>query len=40
MKWILGKDIMHGSNGKLIPQGTATRAEASALLSNYCKVMK
>lgn len=40
MKWILGKDIMHGFNGKLIPQGTATRAEASALLSNYCKVMK
>lgn len=40
MKWILGKDIMHGFNGKLIPQGTATRAEASALLSNYCNVMK
>ena len=40
MKWILGKGIMHGSNGKLMPQGTATRAEAAALLSNYCKVIK
>lgn len=40
MNWILGVGIMHGSNGKLLPQGTATRAEAAALLSNYCKVIK
>lgn len=31
---------MNGSNGVLNPQGTATRAEATAMLSNYCKTIK
>lgn len=40
MNWALGVGVMHGSNGKLLPQGTATRAEAAAMLSNYSKVVK
>ena len=40
MDWALGVGVMHGSNGKLLPLGTATRAEAAAMLSNYSKVVK
>ena len=40
MNWALGVGVMHGSNGKLLPQGTATRAEAAAMLINYSKVVK
>lgn len=37
MNWAVGSGIINGSKGKLNPQGTATRAEAAAMLSNYCK---
>ena len=40
MNWAVGNKIMNGSNGVLNPQGTATRAEAAAMLSNYCKTIK
>ncbi len=40
MKWAVGNKIINGSNGNLNPQGTATRAEAAAMLSNYCKTIK
>ena len=40
MNWAVGSGIINGSNGYLYPQGTATRAEASAMLSNYCKTIK
>ena len=40
MNWAVGNKIINGSNGKLNPQGTATRAEAAAMLSNYCKSIK
>ena len=40
MNWAIGNKIINGSNGKLNPQGTATRAEAAAMLSNYCKSIK
>ena len=40
MNWAIGNKIINGSNGKLNPQGTATRAEAAAMLSNYCNVIK
>ena len=40
MNWAIGNKIINGSNGKLNPQGTATRAEAAAMLSNYCKSVK
>ncbi len=40
MNWAVGNKIINGSNGNLNPQGTATRAEAAAMLSNYCKTIK
>lgn len=36
----VGNKIVNGSNGKLNPQGTATRAEAAAMISNYCNTIK
>ena len=40
MNWAVGNKIVNGSNGKLNPQGTATRAEAAAMISNYCNIIK
>ena len=40
MNWAVGNKIVNGSNGKLNPQGTATRAEAAAMISNYCNAIK
>ena len=40
MNWAVGHKIVNGSNGKLNPQGTATRAEAAAMISNYCNTIK
>ena len=40
MNWAVGNKIINGSKGNLNPQGTATRAEAAAMLSNYCKSIK
>ena len=40
MNWAVGNKIINGSKGYLNPQGTATRAEAAAMLSNYCKTIK
>ena len=40
MNWAVGNKIVNGSNGKLNPQGTATRAEAAAMISNYCNTIK
>ena len=40
MNWAVGNKIINGSNGNLNPQGTATRAEAAAMLSNYCRIIK
>ena len=40
MNWAVGNKIVNGSNGKLNPQGTATRAEAAAMISNYCSKIK
>ena len=40
MNWAVGNKIINGSNGVLNPQGTATRAEAAAMISNYCKTIK
>lgn len=36
MKWAVGKNVITGSNGKLLPQGEATRAEAAAMIQKYC----
>ena len=40
MNWAIGHKIVNGSNGKLNPQGTATRAEVAAMISNYCNTIK
>ena len=40
MNWAVGHKIVNGSNGKLNPQGTATRAEAATMISNYCNTIK
>ena len=40
MNWAVGNQIVNGSNGKLNPQGTATRAEAAAMISNYCSKIR
>lgn len=34
MNWCVNKGIVNGSNGKLNPQGTATRAEVATMLMN------
>ena len=40
MNWAVGNKIVNGSNGKLNPQGTASRAEAAAMIYNYCIKIK
>ena len=40
MNWAVGNKIVNGSNGKLNPQGTANRAEAAAMIYNYCNRIK
>ncbi len=40
MNWAVGNGIINGSQGKLNPINTATRAEAAAMLSNYCHSIK
>ena len=36
MKWAVGSKVITGSNGKLNPKGTATRAETAAMIQKYC----
>ena len=36
VEWAVKKGILLGSNGKLNPQGTATRAEMAAFIHRYC----
>lgn len=37
MQWICGEGIMKGSDGNLMPQGNATRAQVAALLHRFCE---
>ena len=38
MNWAVSKGLLNGRDGNLLaPQGTATRAEAAAILMRYCK---
>ena len=39
MSWCVNKGIVNGSNGKLNPQGTATRAEVATILMNAESVL-
>jgi len=40
MRWAVKNNIVNGSNGKLNPKGTATRAEAASMIYNYCNRMQ
>ncbi len=35
VRWAVGAGILNGSNGKINPQGTATRAEVAAMVARY-----
>lgn len=35
MKWAVGEGIITGDNGKLMPQGNATRAQAAAMFARF-----
>ena len=38
MKWAVARKIMSGSDGKLMPQGTLTRAQASVMLRQFASL--
>lgn len=40
MQWACGAGLVNGSAGKLMPDGSATRAQTAAMLSRFCKVLK
>lgn len=40
MQWATGAGVITGSNGKLNPKGTTTRAEAASMLYKYCLNVK
>lgn len=40
MLWAVKNGIINGSNGKLNPQGYATRAEVAAMLMRFCELKK
>ena len=40
MNWAVGAGVITGSNGKLSPQGNATRAEAVSMIYKYCTKVK
>ena len=40
MQWAVANGIVNGSNGKLNPQNTATRAQVAAILMRFCEMSK
>ncbi|MBQ1270685.1 MAG: S-layer homology domain-containing protein [Clostridia bacterium] len=40
LQWACAEDIVNGSDGSLLPQNSATRAEASAMLVRYLAAVK
>ena len=36
MSWMVMNGVVNGKNGKLVPGGSATRAEAATMLMRYC----
>ena len=40
MRWAVSWEIIRGSEGSLLPQNTATRAEVAQIIFNYCEKMK
>lgn len=39
MRWAVGSGLLQGDQGKLNPSGTADRAEASAILMRFIKLV-
>ena len=37
MQWICGESILNGSDGNLMPRGSATRAQVAAILHRFCE---
>ncbi len=37
MNWAVSTGLLGGADGKLLPQGSATRAQAAAILQRYCQ---
>ena len=35
MKWAVGQELIVGMDGKLVPQGKATRAQVATILMRY-----
>ena len=40
MNWAVGAGVITGSQGKLLPQGSASRAEAVSMIYKYCTKVK
>ena len=40
MNWAVGVGVITGSQGKLLPQGSASRAEAVSMIYKYCTKVK
>ena len=40
MRWVVSKGVINGSNGKLLPKNTATRAEVAQIISNYVNIIR
>jgi len=39
MRWTVSREVIKGSNGRLNPQNTATRAEVAQIVFNYCEIV-
>lgn len=37
MEWAVGEGILSGSNGQLLPRGTATRAQMAVMMEKFCR---
>lgn len=37
MKWAVAEGLINGMDGKLVPQGSATRAQVAAILMRFCE---
>ena len=38
ISWALGTGLLTGSDGKLLPQGSASRAQAAVILQRFCEM--
>ena len=40
LQWAVGSGIINGKDGKLVPKGGATRAEAATMLQRFCEILE